>query len=491
MTSCNRRRINSEELLAFVSSISGEISRFQMAYFRTRRNTPEIVYLLDQGPLKPFLQLEVRGEQHLPSLAHQFPMLSWYEREIMDTSEIEFTNHPESYPLMLLEGMRPLKPYKETPDNQHLDTPILQNHLPQIDETQVQDLFWGPIRGDIQESVELHFAYVGEEIVHFQPKLFYKHRGIERRFEGLSPLEGVYLSERISGVGSITHSLAYCQAIEDALSIDVPERAKKLRIVIAELERIYNTFHFFSLLAKTTTLKVGEAFGAILEEEAKQINAMFCHNRFGRNTLCIGGLRNDLNPSVIASKLSELESRSEDYLSTLFDTQSFLDRLLDTGILEKEAAFDFGATGPAANASGLARDLRVQHPYSLYDALDLEIPLRDRGDALARAHIRRETLTTSFSLVNQSVHSLEPGPVRCHNIALDSKYHEGLGWSEGPRGACIYAVQLTNGKLSRVKIKSPSFSSWKAFPLSVHKTNLMDYAINEASFGLSVAGVDR
>lgn len=486
--------MTSIELREFARTIQDRGGRFQMAYARYVNGSPEVNYLIDQGPLQPFLQISVRGETVLGSLANQFPLLSWYEREIMDTFDIEFSGHPESVPLMILEGLQIAKrggkafPPRSTDES---DTGAYIEALPSIDQDQVQDLFWGPVRGDVLETAEFHFAYIGEEILYYQPRFFYKHRGIEEKFESTTVENGVILAERVSGVGSITHALAYCQAVEDALHIQVSRRAQLLRVVLGELERIYNNLHFFSVLSKTTTLKVGEAFGAILEEEAKRINAKLTGSRFLRSTLAVGGLRRDLNPDSISSDLAELQQRSTGYLGDLFDTQSFLDRLLDTGTLSTEVAFDFGATGPAANASGIERDLRVQHPYSLYDELGAKVALRHKGDALARAEVRREALQNSFSLINASISHLESGAVASPYNSADTGDRSGLGWCEGPRGACIYAVHLSDGRPQRVKIKSPSFSSWKAFPLTVHKTNMMDYAINEASFGLSIAGVDR
>ena len=159
-------------------------------------------------------------------------------------------------------------------------------------------------------------------------------------------------------------------------------------------------------------------------------------------------------------------------------------------MLPQRVALDQGATGPVARASGVARDMRLDHPYANYDGLPLTAPTFDDGDAYARERVRFAEVEASFVLCQRILLLLDAGPVR---VACSPPPHaEGLGWSEGPRGAVYYAVHVgANGGLKRVKIKSPSFSNWRTFPFTVHDTNMMDYAINEASFGLTIAGCDR
>jgi Ni,Fe-hydrogenase III large subunit len=174
----------------------------------------------------------------------------------------------------------------------------------------------------------------------------------------------------------------------------------------------------------------------------------------------------------------------------LENTNSHLDRLMTTGILPPQIAFDQGATGPIQRASGFDRDLRRDHPYAAYDHIPFEIPVRTSEDAHARAQVRMAEIDASIGIIQRVLLLLADGPVfaDCQPVAGS----EGLGWAESPRGSCFYAVHFgTDGKIARVKIKSPSFSNWRVFPFTVHDSNMMDYAINEASFGLTVAGCDR
>ncbi|MGH8373316.1 MAG: nickel-dependent hydrogenase large subunit, partial [Gammaproteobacteria bacterium] len=331
----------------------------------------------------------------------------------------------------------------------------------------------------------------GEHILHYQPRLFFKHRGMEKRFEGLECRLGPVLAERVSGVGSVAHALAYCQAVEQACGCVVPPRAQAFRVLLGELERLYNHLHYFGHLADTTTLKVGNAEGKLLEERAKQLNAQLTGNRFLRNHLVPGGLRNDIAvPSDISSTLKTLRNETVKYLGKLAETNSYLDRLITTGELTTQSALEHGATGPIARASGVDHDLRRDQAYALYSQLKVSVPTRSAGDANARAEVRAEEIDSSFNLIDDVLRALPEGEIR-HEFK-STPNAEGIGWAESPRGALFYAIHLdARGRLARVKIRSPSFANWRVFQYTVRDSNMMDYAINEASFGLTIAGCDR
>ncbi len=490
MNHCEDRSLSATTLFAEAQGLLAQGYRFEMAYARFLKNDPEILYLVNRGPGNRFLLLRVAPAEDLPSLASIAPLLGWYEREMTDLSGIVVRGHPEPYPLLIHEGLRlSAPPLAPGPDCPRWAGQSLPPTMPEIEADQVQDLIWGPIRGDVLETGEFHFSYIGEAIIHYHARLAYKHRGLENRFQGLSPERGVYLAERVSGVGSVSHGLAYCQAVEAALGIEVPKRAQLLRVVLAELERLYNHFYYFARLAKTTTLKVGAAEGLLLEERVKQINARLTGSRFLRNVLAIGGLRRDLDVAGLGDALAPIDRDGHDYLDRLSRTASYLDRLIGTGSLSRDVASDQGATGPVARASGLDRDLRRDHPYAGYPSLQFAVPVRTQGDAQARAEVRTESLREALRLIIQTVGHITPGPIRTKTESAGSG--EGLGWVETPRGSLFYAAHVEDGRLTRVKIKSPSFSNWRVFPFTVHDSNMMDYAINEASFGLTIAGADR
>jgi formate hydrogenlyase subunit 5 len=472
-------------------------ARLQMAYawFPQPGEPPEVLYLADQGPHEPFPLLRCRlpRERHeLDSLASAIPLLGWYEREMTDLCGITFRNHPEPRPLVLHEGAHPCMPPLDPryPADQMIPFTPQPWDLPPVEGADVQMLPFGPVRGDVLESAQIAFYYIGEAILHCHPRLFFKHRGMEKRFEGLSPAMGTLLAERISGVDSVSHALAFCQAIEAACQCEVPIRARYLRTTLAEMERLYNHLYYLGHLCHTTTLKVGEAQGKLLAEQCKQLNGIFTGSRFLREILKPGGLRRDLNLHALPARLRALEPEIESYMQALEMTNSHLDRLITTGHLPYQTAFDQGASGPIKRASGIGRDLRCDHPYAAYDRLTMKIPMREEGDAHARAQIRMEEIRASIALILKAIEEMPEGAVNAELSA--APLTEGLGWCEGTRGSTYYCVHFNrDGRLARVKVKSPSFSNWRVFPFTVHDTNMMDYAINEASFGLTMAGCDR
>jgi Ni,Fe-hydrogenase III large subunit len=476
-------RIEPGSLQARLAQLLDSGGRMQMAYaWLAQPQLVEVRYLAAPGtgrPLEVWQCAAVDGR--LPSLALRAPLLSWYEREMQDLYGLTFEGLPEPYPLVL----------DATAPPAGVDSGRVRLVLPQMSDPQMQLLGFGPVRADVVESAQFLFFYLGEAIAHYQPRLFFKHRGMEKRFEGGDPLVGSVLAERVSGVGSVAHALAYCQAVENAAGCLVPTRAQQLRVLLAELERLYNHLHYFGALADATTLKVGQAEGRLLEEKVKQLAGRLCGQRFMRNLLVPGGLRRDLTlPPDLAGTLERLRGEAEAYLAQLERTTSYLDRLIGTGVLTREVAFDEGATGPVERASGLDRDLRRDHAYAAYAALPVAVPLAQEGDAYARARVRAAELRVSFDLIELLLPQLLVGDVRAPCMVPPSSC--GLGWAESPRGSLYYAVHVdARGRLARVKIKSPSFSNWRAFPFTVNETNMMDYAINEASFGLTIAGCDR
>ena len=204
-----------------------------------------------------------------------------------------------------------------------------------------------------------------------------------------------------------------------------------------------------------------------------------------------GGLRRDLLPKGwLPDALEEIRQEAARYAQLLSDTDSYLDRLITTGPLPRKVAFDQGATGPVERASGIDRDLRRDYPYAAYADLPLTVPVETAGDAHARFKVRAAEIDASFVLMQRTLLLLPEGEVDTECRPAPGTH--GLGWAESPRGTLFYAVHVgPDGRLERVKIKSPSFSNWRVFPFTVHDSNMMDYAINEASFGLTIAGCDR
>jgi formate hydrogenlyase subunit 5 len=496
MTAHSTISVQAENLKTVASRLREAGGRLQMAYaWYPETDQIELRYVATEAGQDHFTMWRCVPNGPVPSLSTAWPLISWYEREITDLFGITFSDHPQPDRLVLHDGVKFVRPPLDPryPPETPLALEPMRQTVPMIAgaEADVQLLPFGPVRADVVESGEFLFFYIGEAILHYHPLLFFKHRGMEKRFEGLQADRAVVLAERVSGVGSVAHALAYCQAVEAAANCVVPARARFLRSLLAEMERLYNHLHYFGALCHTTTLKVGDAQGKLLEEQAKQLNARLTGSRFLRSLLTPGGLRRDLEPQTwLSAELEKLREAFSVYARHMENTDSHLDRLITTGMLERRVAFDQGATGPIQRASGFDRDLRRDHAYAAYGELPVRVPVRESGDAHARAQVRMEEIDASIALMQRALLLLPDGAIRADCKAPPQS--EGLGWAESPRGTLFYAVHFDHrGNLARVKIKSPSFSNWRVFPFTVHGSNMMDYAINEASFGLTIAGCDR
>ena len=298
------------------------------------------------------------------------------------------------------------------------------------DQSDVQLLPFGPVRADVVESAEFLFFYVGEAILHYHPRLFFKHRGMEKRFEGLAPERGVVLAERVSGVGSVAHALAYCQAVEAAAGLHrAAARASSCASLLAEMERLYNHLHYFGHLCHTTTLKVGEAEGKLLEERAKQLNTRLTGSRFLRSLLCLGGLRRDLAPKPwLAAELDALGEQFAAYARHMENTASHLDRLITTGQLDRRTRLR-----PGRDRAGRARLRRRPRSAARPPLRRLWRTCRRRSRCArtatpmpARRCAWRKS-NASIALIKRALDALPDGPLRADCNGAAEQRRPGLG----------------------------------------------------------------
>ena len=227
--------------------------------------------------------------------------------------------------------------------------------------------------------------------------------------------------------------------------------------------------------------------------QAKQLNARLTGSRFLRSLLVPGGLRRDLDPGQwLGDGLESLREEFATYVGQARELRKPSRSPDHHGSASATGGVRPGRDRTCAARSGIDRDLRRDHPYAHYAGPAADGPRRSTTATLTRASASASRKSKPpFVLCQRVLLLLEPGR---HSRRLRARASCRRAW-DGRRGRaarCYYAVHVgADGRLARVKIKSPSFSNWRAFPFTVHDTNMMDYAINEASFGLTVAGCDR
>ncbi|MHB8595691.1 MAG: hydrogenase large subunit [Ktedonobacteraceae bacterium] len=493
----------SDVLPQAVQTLRDEYSAVFVDLFGLDRHPAEDAYQLhllfavDREQTWMHLVINLDGQTPtFPSLVAELPATGWYEREIWEDLGIQ----PQGHPLL-----RPLRLPPDWPEQVHpqrnefsWEQPVASVE-PRYFELApapagIVDYPLGPVRSGVVESGHYTLRTAGEELVDMRLQLFYKHRGVEKRAEGLSLTVLPLVAERISGASAFAHSLALCQALECASETEIPPRARYLRSILAELERLYNHIGYQADLCQATGLVVAQAQFDIWKERLLRLNTRISGHRylFGMNVP--GGLSRDLTEraqDAISELMQALRREMKMLERLLLASPSHLDRLEATGILTPADALAYCAVGPTGRASGVDRDLRRDHPYAAYEDVTFDVPLQHDGDAMARARIRLEETKQSLHLIEQLLDRLPGGSVRMTVEQLPAG-STGLGWVESARGECVHWLQVgENGLLRRYRVRTASFANWQAFSLAIPGHNILtDFPVIEQSFGLSFAGAD-
>jgi Ni,Fe-hydrogenase III large subunit len=350
---------------------------------------------------------------------------------------------------------------------------------------------YGPIRSGVFEAAQFVIETGGEDVLALDVRPLFKHRRLESRFAGLTLDHASYLAERVAGIASVAHGIAFAEAVERAAGVEPPRRAALWRTVLGELERIANHLDVAARLAEDPALAVGAARFAILKEDVLRLQAELAGSRFARGLVCPGGIRREpsLPPSSLAGRLLGLERALERDRRLLLGTTSFTDRLIGSGRLDRATVERLAAVGPVARGSGLSTDARFERPYAAYARLGFEVVTREEGDAMARLEVRFGEVAQSLHLIRQALDGLARanGEVRvaCNGCGA------ALGWSEAPQGEVVYWVAIEDGRVVEAHVASPSFRNWALFAESFRGDVLTDFAFIEHSFGLTPAGASR
>jgi Ni,Fe-hydrogenase III large subunit/Ni,Fe-hydrogenase III component G len=436
-----------------------------------------------------------------PSIAARHPAANWLEREVMDFFGVAADGHPNPSPVAMHDDWPqqawPLR--KDFPDDRVV--PRVAGTLHPFRPVTGEGVFQvpvGPVHAGIIEPGHFRFGVAGEPILYLQLRLFYTHKGIEKRFERLPWRHGLYLAESISGDTSVGHALAFAHAIERLAGVEVPPRASMLRVALLELERIYNHTADIGGLATDVAFTVAASRAQALREGLLREQDRIFGTRLMRGVVALGGLRRA--PALPAfdalrTHLDVFQKEFDDLISSLIDSGTFTDRVDGTGTLTRQAASDLGMVGPAARASGVDVDLRRDHPHDAYDRLRFEVPVEEGGDVRARLMVRAREVEQSLSIVKQAlaaIAALPAGPAAAALPAHLPPRAAAFGWVEGWRGACTHWIATDeDGKLARVKVTDASSLNWPGIVQSVPGNIVPDFPVINKSFNFSYSGNDR
>lgn len=447
-----------------------------------------ILSLEGQGQL---MTLTSKVRDSFPSLSPSIYYANWYEREIQDMYGIKPLGHPDPRPLVLYdrwpEGNHPLRKDFDL----RTDVPRTPSayEFKTIEGDGVFEVPVGPVHAGVIEPGHFRFSIAGEPILNLEIRLGYVHRGVEKSLEDASSAKALRMVERISGDNGVAHALAYCQAIE--FGSEVPVRARYARCALAELERIYDHLGDIAGLALDTAFSVPAARIYSLREMMLGLNSRLTGHRLLWGTVKLGGTRDVFHEKAIndvQSTLMEVGNMLHTTVQRMIGTPSFMDRVETTGIVKEKAARELRLVGPLARASGLNVDVRRDHSYEMYGKLNFKVPVEKDGDVLARMNVKFEEVKESISLVMEALDRMPMGESSLKLNDLDDGMYVGL--VEAPRGELMHVLHVHDRRVTRHKVRDPSFCNWPAIELAVLENIVPDFPLINKSFSLSYAGND-
>lgn len=319
---------------------------------------------------------------------------------------------------------------------------------------------FGPQHPVLPEPLHLKLVMEDEKIVEAIPAIGYVHRGLEKLTELKEFTQNVYVVERICGICSCMHALAYCQGIESLMNIQVPDRARFLRVIWAELHRMHSHLLWLGLLADSFGFE--SLFMQIWRNREKVMDIMeeTAGSRVIISVNTIGGTRRDISKELLIKIKVVLEDIKEDLKEiepVFLNDYTVKHRLVGIGVLTKENAYKLGTVGPMARASGIVQDMRTTG-YAAYGELEFEPIVRSDGDCYARTVVRMEEIYQSIDLIEQAIDKLPEG-----EIATPFKGNptgEVITRVEQPRGEVLYYLRANGTKnLERMRVRTPTFAN--------------------------------
>ncbi len=447
------------------------------------------IFSLDREHLYVLVEAFVsEKDPKIESITELIPGANWAEREFRDAIGVHPDGHPDPRRLMLAddwpEGVFPLRrdfPYNYRP-------PHAENVRPPMGEPPAgaSAMPIGPFFPVLEEPAYWRMFVEGETVVGCDVRLFYNHRGIEKIGDSVLTYNEIpYLAERICGICGFIHSTCYCQAVEKAAGIEAPRRARYIRTLMLELERIHSHLLWLGIAGHIIGFETVLMQTWRIREPVMWLCEEISGNRktYGMNT--IGGLRKDL-PDQIKPKLLEIlaqvEKESVAVRNAIVGDTTLQARTKGVGGLTNEWAKKICVVGPPARASAVAIDARIDHPYAAYDELPPRIATEEAGDTWARVLVRVAELLESIRLVREALSGLPAGPI-CTEIKEEiPPGRVGVSVVEAPRGEAIHFV-LTGGdnRPYRWRVRAPTYPNLQAMPAMVAGANIADVPITLGS----------
>jgi len=422
-------------------------------------------------PAGPLLLSADAPEGALDSIVDLVPAAAWDEREAHDLYGVCFKGHS------------PLRP--------------LIDHVPQLADWtlpvsghDVHQVAVGPIHAGVIESGHFRFHVVGEKILHVDLRLFYKHRGLERAAQGRTLAEGMRYAQRACAACAVSNSVAYAHAAESLLGLWPEPGLARARTLLLELERLYNHLNDIGAVCAGVGFAPGSMAFAALKERVHRLNRNLTGHRFLFDTVALGSSRWQVGRSAALEARRELREVAEGaktaWHEVLFNAL-VQDRLIGTGVISSDDVRRLGVVGPAARATGLAIDARVDSPRLAYPSFSPAVPHSASGDVASRVNVRALEVDVTLSMLDE----LLDGGVEHAHTAPGPAESVGVASVESPRGETICVLEAGAGSISRFHLRSASYANWQAVAEATAGSILTDFPLINKSFELCYSCCDR
>ncbi len=465
-----------------------------------------LYYLLSMEESDPGF-VTVRAEvdpqsMEYPSVTPRVPACVWSEREAFDLFGLRAQGLPDERRLVLPDDwpadLYPLR--KDSMDYRKRPAPVtdVENYsfLYEGQAEEVTEVPMGPLHITSDEPGHFRLFVEGEEIIDADYRLFYVHRGMEKVAESRLNYDAVtFLADRICGICGNAHSVAYAEAVEHAQGIEVPVRAQYIRAILLEVERLHSHLLNLGLVCHYCGFDTGFQHFFRVREKTMDLAVLLTGARKTYGLNLIGGVRRDI---LDAQKLAtikyvrEIRNEVEALVDMLVSTANFESRTAGVGRLDPAVARDYSPVGPCVRGSGIARDVRFDHPFDGYKYLSgMKARSHDGCDVQSRTLVRVEEFMDSLTMIEQLLDGAPAGPV----LTEDWRYtpHKfALGYTEAPRGEDMHWAQVgDNQKCYRWRAKAATYSNWPILRYMFRGNTVADAAIIVGSMDPCYSCTDR
>ncbi|MCR2038221.1 hydrogenase large subunit [Adlercreutzia caecimuris] len=465
-----------------------------------------LYYLLSMEESDPGF-VTVRAEvdpqsMEYPSVTPRVPACVWSEREAFDLFGLRAQGLPDERRLVLPDDwpadLYPLR--KDSMDYRKRPAPVtdVENYsfLYEGRAEEVTEVPMGPLHITSDEPGHFRLFVEGEEIIDADYRLFYVHRGMEKVAESRLNYDAVtFLADRICGICGNAHSVAYAEAVEHAQGIEVPVRGQYIRAILLEVERLHSHLLNLGLVCHYCGFDTGFQHFFRVREKTMDLAVLLTGARKTYGLNLIGGVRRDiLDEQKLATikYVREIRNEVEALVDMLVSTANFESRTAGVGRLDPAVARDYSPVGPCVRGSGIARDVRFDHPFDGYKYLSgMKARSHDGCDVQSRTLVRVEEFMDSLTMIEQLLDGAPAGPV----LTEDWRYtpHKfALGYTEAPRGEDMHWAQVgDNQKCYRWRAKAATYSNWPILRYMFRGNTVADAAIIVGSMDPCYSCTDR